>query len=98
MKVTRGRQIRPRTELLPGTDTGSDQAEDADQAYAHGLDHGWTHANYCEAYAVGELLNAPDRSEVFGDSACYFDGWHEGVRLHEAGRWQDGSPREEDGE
>lgn len=62
--------------------------------YAVGLDHGYAHAVFVDAYGTEHDRPAPSYD---GDSATqaemgYADGWAEGVERFGNGQWPDGTP------
>jgi hypothetical protein len=71
----------------------ADDSEGDREAYARGLNRGWDHANFCEAYAPEETDLVP--TDVDGPhQLSYQAGWREGVRRYLANQWQDGKPRD----
>lgn len=78
------------------TTVHADDTDDGErQAYATGLDRGWDHANFCEAYMPSDTDNGP--APMDGPHQLSFRaGWYEGVRRYRANQWQDGTPRDAD--
>ncbi|GAA1616582.1 hypothetical protein GCM10009789_83260 [Kribbella sancticallisti] len=74
------------------------------EAYARGMDEGWSAANYAAAYGQsGESLadEAARRAwERYSDAAveccAYVSGFTEGAERYEADQWQDGTPRHDE--
>lgn len=61
-----------------------------------GLQRGWDHANYCDAYGI-ELHNyTPDIPLRFTEIATFYtSGWEEGRERFENDQFPDGSPMDE---
>jgi hypothetical protein len=74
-------------------------SKDYDEGYLIGIDHGYSSANYVDAYG-GSVGSADERltDRTVSDAyrSGYSTGWDEGIERFENDQWPDGSPRDED--
>jgi hypothetical protein len=83
--------------MIDTTAAAPAEASDIDVAFATGLDRGWDHANYVEAYGPqGNPNLVPYPGWVENSSlevrAAFRDGWEQGVDRFTEGLYPDGSP------
>lgn len=82
--------------LLAVPVTFGESASDAGQAWEAGLNRGWDHANFVQAYGQEHDTRRPDVPAHHADHADAFEqGWREGIKRYRAGRWQDGTKHDD---
>lgn len=69
---------------------------DAGKAWESGVDHGWDHANFVNAYGKKHDQRRPEVPGFHrGCTEAFEQGWREGHKRYTRGLWQDGSKKED---